>query len=97
MDPRRFFIKLDRLSSDPKSLGEGPTTDELRRHARRVLTELEQIAAGSSSGPGALQSLLRLAIASIFIAGNAVAFAVYALWRGGRWLALQITRPLLRS
>jgi Bacterial self-protective colicin-like immunity len=90
-------IKIDCLSSEPESREEGTGTDELRRHARRVLVQLEQLAAGFPIGPGFLQRILRLAIGSIFLVGSAVLFAGYALWRTGRWLALQIARPILRD
>jgi hypothetical protein len=46
-----FFIEVDRLSDDPKSRDDSLTTDELRRSARRVVLELEQIAAGSRAAP----------------------------------------------
>ena len=92
-----FFIEVDRLSDDPKSRDDSLTTDELRRSARRVVLELEQIAAGSPSRPGALQSVLGLAFFSVFLVGQAVAFAGYALWRTARWLAVQIVRPLRRG
>jgi sugar (pentulose or hexulose) kinase len=92
-----FFVKVDRLSTDARPHENGLTADELRREAEPVLTKLKQIAADPSSGPSALEKVLRLMLASIFIAGGAAAFAGYALWRVTRRLALQVGRPFRRD
>ena len=92
-----FFIKVDRLSTDARPHENGLTADELRCDSETVLTKLKQIAADPSSGPGALEKILRLMLGSIFIVGGAAAFVGYALWRMTRWLALQVVRPLRRD
>jgi hypothetical protein len=92
-----FFVKVDRLSTDARPHENGLTADELRREAEPVLTKLNQIDADPSSGPGAVEKVLRLMIASIFVAGSAAAFAGYALWRITRWLALQLVKPFRRD
>jgi hypothetical protein len=88
-----LFVKIDRLSNTGQ-MSEGELTeDELRREAATALSKLRQIAADPSSGrPGAVSSVLRLTLASIFIVGGAIAFAGYAVWRPVRWLGLKVFR-----
>jgi hypothetical protein len=92
-----FFVKVDQLSTDAQPHENGLTADELRREAEPVLTRLKQIAADPSSGPGAVEKVVRLMLGSMFIVVGAAAFAGYALWRMTRWLALQVVRPFRRD
>jgi hypothetical protein len=91
-----FFVKVDRLSTDAQPHENDLTADELRREAEPVLTKLKH-AADPSSGPGAVEKVLRLMLGSVLIVGGAAAFAGYALWRMTRWLALQVVRPFRRD
>jgi self-protective colicin-like immunity protein len=88
-----LFVKIDELSNAEQSGESDLTEDELRGEAATALSKLTQIAADPSSGrPGAVRSVLRLTLASIFIVGGAIGFAGYAVWRPVRWLGRRVFR-----
>jgi hypothetical protein len=88
-----LFVKIDGLPNAGQPSDGDLTEDELRGEAATALSKLRQIAADPSSGrPGAVRSVVRLTLASIFIVGGAIAFAGYAVWRPVRWLGLKVFR-----
>jgi hypothetical protein len=93
-----FFIEVDCLSNDPETLPENAITeDELRTTARRVLSELQKVVAGTSPHPGPLGSVLRLALVSILLVAQAAVFVAYVVWRVVRWPFDRIAAVLRRA
>jgi hypothetical protein len=93
-----FFVEVDCLSNDPETFPEiAITEDELRTTARRVVSQLQQVRAGTSPHPGPLGSVLRLALVSILLVAQAAVFAVYVVWRAVLWPFARIAERLRRS